>query len=74
MSVISTEFGLRGYDDLRPYVTVCNIEQFADAIRCQQPLDPAIVPMLHRYRWDRIVTDIKEMYLSLVENNSYCST
>ena len=69
--VISTEFGMRGYHDLRPFVTISDLDGFADAILRGQSLPPAeAAKALKRYLWANSALKIKDIYLSLLENRS----
>ena len=69
--VISTEFGMRGYHDLRPFVTISDLDGFADTILRGQSLPPAeAAKALKRYLWANSALKMKDIYLSLLENRS----
>jgi hypothetical protein len=65
MPVVSTEFGVRGYDELKPYVTVSSIDQFSNALKSRPALDPAVLPLLQTYLWEEIAANLSDTYLTL---------
>ena len=67
MPVVSTEFGVRGYDDLRPYVTVAPVDGLADALASAPALDPAVTGLLESYLWENVAADLAEIYRELLE-------
>lgn len=69
--VISTPFGMRGYSDLKPFVTICPLDEFADAILRGQRLSPEIANVLRKYQWGNIALKAKNIYRSLLEGKSY---
>ncbi len=71
LPVVSTEFGVRGYDDLRQFVTVRPINRFVEAIRSQPHLDAAVLPLLQRYVWGEIGSELSQTYFALLEENCH---
>jgi glycosyltransferase involved in cell wall biosynthesis len=63
--VISTEFGMRGYPDLKPFVMVCELTDFADALRQSHSLPLEVAQALKKYSWINITEKMKTIYLSL---------
>jgi hypothetical protein len=68
--VVSTEFGMRGYDELKPYVTVSSINEFSNALKSQPTLDPAVLPLLQTYLWEEIAANLSDTYLALCDRSS----
>jgi hypothetical protein len=70
MPVVSTPFGMRGYDDLIPFVTVCPYGRFADALRASEhPPRPDPVQLQQRYGWRRVADEMMRVYRELVAEN-----
>ncbi|MFM8250904.1 MAG: glycosyltransferase [Planctomycetota bacterium] len=69
MPVITTPFGLRGFEDLTPYVTVCPPEHLAEAFDIEEcsAIPPAI---LHKYEWSTIAGQIAQLYRRLASPSS----
>ena len=67
LPVISTEFGIRGYDDLKPFVTISDLNDFAKAILREQHLSPDVADVLRRYLWSDCASKVKDIYLSLLD-------
>lgn len=70
LPVVSTEFGLRGYDELKPYVTVSSVDGFVEALKSEPTFDPAVWPLLQNYLWEKIASDLRDMYLTLFHRSS----
>lgn len=68
--VISTQFGVRGYEELEPYVTISSVDGFVEALKSQDTLDPAVFPLLQRYLWEEIAADLRDTYLALCDRSS----
>ena len=66
LPVISTPFGIRGHSDLKEFITLCDLNTFADAIRKEQRLPSRAGEMLKRYTWRNSALRIKDIYLSLL--------
>lgn len=55
LPVVSTDFGMRGYDDLRDFVTIRDRPDFASALRSGDVITPPRYDWLEeRYGWDRV--------------------
>jgi len=55
LPVVSTRFGLRGYDDLRPFVELAELDSFGAAIgRALTRPRTAPVEVLRRYSWEAL--------------------
>jgi Glycosyltransferase Family 4 len=67
LPVISTPFGMRGYDDLRPHVTVRDLPEFASALS-QADLPPAADRAhIKPYAWRHSAAIIAQRYRQLLE-------
>jgi hypothetical protein len=66
LPVISTEFGMRGYDDLRRFVTICDLKDFAGKLGTERRFQPETATILERYLWRNGALKIKGIYSSLV--------
>lgn len=65
LPVLSTPFGMRGFEDLEPWVKVVGIDRFADELRADpQPLD-GMSQQLAKYGWDQIAVKAFAAYASL---------
>jgi hypothetical protein len=71
--VVSTEFGLRGYDELKPYVTVSSVDGFVEGIRSKPVFDRALRPLLENYLWEKIAANLGATYLELLRRGSRSS-
>jgi Glycosyltransferase Family 4 len=65
LPVISTEFGMRGYDDLRRFVTICELSDFAEALRVDREIHADVEKALESYLWDAGALLVKNLYSSL---------
>jgi len=62
MPVISTEFGVRGFQDLREFVTVEDRSGFADAIlRAPSAARPQTEWLMERYGWQNIASEMAKV-------------
>ncbi len=52
LDVVTTPFGLRGFDALAPFVTQADVAQFADALRAPAPSREGRDQALAGYAWD----------------------
>ena len=68
--VVSTEFGARGYEELKPYVTIRSVDGFVEALKSQAPLDPVVLPLLQPYLWEKIASDLSDLYLALLHRRT----
>jgi len=62
LPVISTEFGMRGYDDLRPFVKIASIEQFPQALKSSNSFSPETYKVLEKYTWSHISKKLRKLY------------
>jgi glycosyltransferase involved in cell wall biosynthesis len=60
LPVISTEFGMRGFEDLEKYVMLAKPEDFVFAIKKEQKFVPKIYRMLDKYSWTSITKTLSE--------------
>lgn len=65
LPVISTEFGMRGYDDLRRFVSLCDLKDFADELRVDREIHLDVTKALESYLWDTGALLVKNVYSSL---------
>lgn len=54
LPVISTEFGMRGYDDLRPFVKITPLEEFPQALKSSIIFSEDTYKVLKKYTWSYI--------------------
>jgi hypothetical protein len=68
LPVVTTEFGLRGYEDLRPFVTVCPLEAFrAEVGKDRRVLSPAVAGALQKYLWRNLAASVGDIYKLLAQ-------
>ena len=65
LPVLSTPFGVRGFDDLRPWVRVSDLAGFADALRDGIQLPAGHREQLARYEWDAVAGRAERAYREL---------
>jgi hypothetical protein len=65
MPVISTSFGMRGFDDLTPHVTVCEPAGFREAFDAPCP-PPAPESVLRNYEWSNVAITMLDVYRRLL--------
>jgi glycosyltransferase involved in cell wall biosynthesis len=65
LPVISTEFGMRGYDDLRRFVTLCELKDFAEELRAHREIHVDVEKALESYLWDTGALLVKDLYVLL---------
>jgi glycosyltransferase involved in cell wall biosynthesis len=64
LPVVSTPFGARGFEDLKKYITIAELESFAEAMQRVESVDPRIREELRRYDF---ATLAKKLFYSLGE-------
>lgn len=65
LSVLSTDFGMRGYDDLRDFVRVADRERFAAILQDgEYPAPPPPALLWDRYSWNAIAARMSRAYLA----------
>lgn len=69
LPVIATEFGIRGYPELRPFVTIRRPDEFAAALAAPPRFEPAVRTVLERYLWQRGAEDLAAIYRELAPAN-----
>ena len=65
LPALSTEFGLRGYDQLRAHVTVQELSTFRDSLRRGVTRPPPPAATLNQYRWRTLAAGLKDDYEAL---------
>lgn len=65
LPVLSTPFGLRGLEELAPWVTTADLQGFPDALRGELPVPHGLRDKLAPYSWDRIALSALRVYQSL---------
>ena len=68
LPVVSTEFGMRGYHDLKKFSIICPMEQFPEAIRDGFFLQNSSEGVLEKYYWSNIANKIRNFYISLLQS------
>lgn len=68
LPVLTTPFGLRGFEDLAPWVVAVELEGFADTLRGELAPPDAVREQLGRYEWDAIGRRALGVYETLVRN------
>lgn len=69
LPVVSTEFGARGYSDLKPFLTISDIKNFALSIRKDRNLPTGVEEVMKKYLWSKVTLKIKDIYQSLLQKN-----
>lgn len=54
LPVLSTPFGMRGFQDLAPWVVTAELDQFVDALRREWPAPDGVREHLSRYQWSAV--------------------
>ncbi|MEO6403330.1 MAG: glycosyltransferase [Vicinamibacteria bacterium] len=67
MPVLSTEFGVRGFMDVAPFVHVRALEAFAEALRSERFEPPNAGAHLARLSWGALAARLRDSYLQLIE-------
>ena len=65
LPVLSTPFGLRGLEELSPWVSTADLDAFTGALRGELAVPDGVRDALARYAWDRIARDALQVYRSL---------
>ena len=65
LPVVSTPFGMRGHEDFRRGVTVCELADFSDALKNPAAALARDLQMLEKYRWDSIARTMLTVYKRL---------
>lgn len=69
LPVVSTEFGIRGYHDLRDVVTVCSLDRFTSTLRKEYARPAKISERLQPYLWSEIAARVAAEYERLVNRS-----
>jgi len=65
LRVLTTPFGVRGFDDLRPWVTTAELSGFAQALQSEIPPPQGHREQLARYEWDAVAERAARAYAEL---------
>ena len=65
LPVLSTPFGLRGFEEFSPWVTTANLDAFPDTLRRELPAPHGLREKLARYEWHRIAGEALGIYEGL---------
>ena len=65
LPVISTEFGMRGYDDLIPFVNIASLEQFPQALKSSNSFSKETYNVLQKYTWSHISGKLIKLFTHL---------
>jgi hypothetical protein len=71
--VLSTKFGMRGFEDLMDFATVSYPEDFITHLRSEFITQPPKIEALEKYDWKTISKKLKNVYHSLVEDRVPCA-
>ena len=66
LPVVSTPFGMRGFADLEPWITVAPIEDFATAMQGELALPDGLREALAPYGWDTVGAGVLAAYEALL--------
>lgn len=66
LPVVSTEFGMRGYEDLKKYVTLSDTDNFADTLRKKHQFLSETYSAIEKYSWQSITRNLKSTYNNLI--------
>jgi hypothetical protein len=71
LHVVSTPFGMRGYDDLKQYVTIASSQDFVSVLKSGKFVQtPNLDELNKKYEWRNIASHIKSAYLSLLDTQN----
>lgn len=70
LPVLSTPFGMRGFEDLAPWALTAELDRFADALTGNLPGTDGLRAQLARYEWSAIAERAVEAYQDLVRPSS----
>ncbi len=62
LPVVSTEFGMRGFDDLKRLVTLAEPDEFAAALQRKTLFSAEILSNIEKYSWGSIAAHLSEIY------------
>jgi len=65
LPVVATEFGMRGFDDLKRFVIVAKPERFAEALLPKHDLDPRVYATIDKYSWRSVSRSLCDTYRHL---------
>jgi glycosyltransferase involved in cell wall biosynthesis len=69
LPVLSTPFGMRGYERLDALVSQAPVEQFADRLEGNLRYDPALTGPLAEYSWRSLGSRVAHLYRQRVSSN-----
>jgi hypothetical protein len=67
LPVLTTPFGLRGFEELSPWVTTANLSEFPQALRRDLPPPDGVREKLERYQWRQVAADALRTYEALAD-------
>jgi glycosyltransferase involved in cell wall biosynthesis len=65
LPVLSTPFGMRGYEDLKPWVVTAELDDFPALLRRGLPTTPGLRRQMARYEWDTMADQALRVYEAL---------
>lgn len=65
LPVLSTPFGLRGFEELSPWVTTADLDDFPEALRRELPAPHGVRKELARYDWNQLAREALPIYEAL---------
>jgi glycosyltransferase involved in cell wall biosynthesis len=66
LPTLSTPFGMRGYQDLLPWVVTADLDDFPDALPRVLTAPNGVRQQLARYEWNAVAADALQVYEALV--------
>lgn len=66
LTVISTPFGMRGFQDLAAWVVTADLDAFTNALRRELAVPNGLRERLARYEWNAVAADALQVYEALV--------
>lgn len=62
MPVLSTSFGMRGFEDLKPWMAAAELDEFPAALRGELPATRGVREVLANYEWQRLARHALRVY------------
>lgn len=62
LPVVSTSFGMRGFEDLSQWIVTAELDDFADALRGEMPSTDGVRSVLAQYEWTEIAKHSVRVY------------
>ena len=70
LPVVTTEFGLRGFEPLRPWMNLVELDIFAEAIEASRRPNSIPESALRPYSWQALAGRLEEFYQSLLNSEN----